>query len=80
MGTGPRRGPSRLGYPGSLGGRPASLLSLPILSILCMYTLPTTMVFSSATLPLPLPSSTWLFCAVPFSFSVVCVVFLRFFW
>ena len=40
MGAGPRRGPSRLGYPGSLGGLPASLLSVPVLSILCMYTLP----------------------------------------
>ena len=33
-----RRGPSRLGYPGSLGGFPASLLSMPVLSILCTYT------------------------------------------
>ena len=78
LGTGPRRGPSRLGYPGSPGGRPASRLFLPFLSILCMYTLPTTIVFSSATLPLPLPSSTWFFRAVLFSFPVACVVFLRF--
>ena len=42
LGTGPRRGPSRLGYPGSLGGLPASRLSTPALSIRCVYTLPTT--------------------------------------
>ena len=61
MGTGPRGGPSRLSYPGSPGGRPASLLFLPFLSIRCMYTLPTTMVFSSVTLPLPLLSLVHLF-------------------
>ena len=48
LGAGPRRGPpSRLGYPGSLApGRPScvSLLSMPVLSILCMYTLPTTII------------------------------------
>ena len=80
MGAGLRRGPSRLGYPGSLGGLPASLLSMPVLSILCIYTLPTTIVCSSATLPFPLPLSTWLACAVLFFFPAVCVVFLLFVW
>ena len=48
--------PSRLPrFPGR-----SSRLSMPVLSIRCMYTFPTTIVCSSATLPLPLPLSTLL--------------------
>ena len=57
LGAGPRGGPSLLSYPGSLGGRPASRLSIPVLSIRCMYTLPTTTVCASGILPLLLPLS-----------------------
>ena len=56
LGTGPRRGPSRPGYPGSPGGRPASLTFSTCCSILSMYTRPTATVCSSATHPLPLPT------------------------
>ena len=45
-----------------------------------MYTLPTTIVCSSATLPLPLPPSTLLTFTVFFPFPVVLVVFLLFVW
>ena len=60
LGTGPCGGPSLLGYPGSLGGLPASRLSTCLSSPLIVCTpLPTTIVCSSATLPLPLPLSTF---------------------
>ena len=80
LGTGPCGGPSLLGYPGSLGGLPASRLSMPVLSIRCMYTFPTTIVCSSATLPLLLPLSTLLTFTVFFPFPVALVVFLLFVW
>ena len=46
-------------YPGGVPGpgRPASLTFSTCCSILSMYTRPTATVFSSATLPFPLPSS-----------------------
>ena len=74
----PQGSPSRPGYPGSPGGRSASLFSSPCCSILSMYTRPTTTVCSSATLPFPLPLSTYRIRAVPLFFPPSPVVFLFF--
>ena len=80
MGAGPRRGLSRLGYPGSLGGRPASLLSIPIPPFVVRTPFRPQWCVPAPLCPFPLPLSTWLACAVPFFFPAVCVVFLRFVW
>ena len=79
LGTGPRRGLSRLGYPGSPGGRPASLTFSTCRSIRSMYTRPTATVPSSATLPFPLLLSMYRTRAVPFLLLPPFVVVLCFF-
>ena len=81
MGAGPRRGPSRLGYPGSPGGRPACVSSVHARSLHSLYIHPSDhygVLERHSAFPAAL--STWLACAVPFFFPAVCVVFLRFFW
>ena len=57
LGTGPRRGPSRLSFP----VRPSCISPVRTrsLSICCMYTRPTTTVCSSVTRPLLQPPSTY---------------------
>ena len=84
LGTGPCRGPSPFSAtqsnPGSLGGLPASRLSIPVLSIRCMYTLPTTIVCASATLPLPLPLSALFAFTALFPPPFLLAVFLLFVW
>ena len=60
VGVRPRRVRPFLPHPGSGLGQPASVLSFPVLSVLTTHTLPTTIACASGTLPLPLPSSTYL--------------------
>ena len=79
LGSGPRRGPSRPAYPGSPGGRPSSLTFSTCRSISSMYTLPTATVCSSATLPFPLPLSTYRIRTMPLLLLPSCVVACLFF-